>query len=64
MKEYSETEKTINTMVDDYEEVYERIKSIRDNTRIGFTRWRLSNLLKDMELSYTMSVFVYKVPQE
>lgn len=28
MKEYSETEKTINTMVDDYEEVYERIKSI------------------------------------
>lgn len=51
-------------MVDDYEEVYERIKSIRDNTRIGFTRWRLSNLLKDMELSYTMSVFVYKVPQE
>lgn len=64
MKEYSETEKTINTMVDDYEYVYDMVKRIRDNTRIGFTRWRLSYLLKQMELSYTMSVFVYKVPQE
>lgn len=64
MKEYSETEKTINTIVEDYEIVYDRIKSIRDSTRIGFTRWRLSNLLKDMEQSYIMSVFVHKVPQK
>lgn len=64
MKQHSETEKMINTMVADYELVYDRIKSIRDNTRIGFTRWRLSNLLKDMKQSYIMSVFVYKVPQK
>lgn len=56
--------KMINTMVADYEEAYKMIKIIRDNTRIGRTRWRLSRLIKEMETSYTMSVFVYKVPQE